>query len=325
MPLRFLKESPISWEQLQPLAGIWLRKIFLEDWSTKLIALAIAVTLWFGISGQQTPDTRPFSEIRLAFRVLPELEISNEPLRLVEVTLTGDKGKLDRLDKRDLLLTLDLSSYTQGERLVQLRPDNVQMEMASGNDLPPGLKIVDIQPNLILLKLEPREEREVQVKPEFEGRLPDGLEVYEDETVVSPAKVRLRGPLSFVTSIDSVSTEKILLDGRTGSFVVKQAAINLLNPKVTVLDTVVDVSVRVGPKRSTKTFDISASVPFGKRETISITISGPQTEMDKLTANDISVEFDQSSDNTLTPRPVLPEALRGVLTVKNVKPSAVSH
>ena len=139
MAFRLPTEKLDPREHLQPLAGLWLRKIFLEDWSTKLIALAITLALWFGISGQQTPDTRPYSEVRLNYRVAGDLDISNEPQRQIDITISGDKGKLDRLPRGDLMASIDLSSYNSGERLVQLRPDNISLELASGNDLPYAL------------------------------------------------------------------------------------------------------------------------------------------------------------------------------------------
>jgi len=43
----------------------WLRKMFLEDWGLKLLALAITIVLWLGITGQnlvpwkRAPECRP--------------------------------------------------------------------------------------------------------------------------------------------------------------------------------------------------------------------------------------------------------------------------
>lgn len=324
MAFRFPTEKLDPREHLQPLLGVWLRKIFLEDWSTKLIALAITLGLWFGISGQQTPDTRAFTEVRLAFRVSGELEISNEPQQQVEITLTGDKGKLDRLDRRDLVVSVDLSSYNQGERLVQLRPDNVSLELSSGNDLPAGLKITVIKPNLVLVKLEPREEREIEVKPEFEGQLPEGFEVYQDKTTVTPARVRVRGPASFVNSVDSVSTEKILLANRTTDFAAKQIAVNLLNPKITVLDTVVDVMVRIGPKRSEKNLTVHAQTFSGATETFTVTLTGALAELEKITSKDLRVEMEKISEDAAQPKVSLPDAFSQTVTVKGVRPSVVT-
>jgi YbbR domain-containing protein len=323
MAFRFPTEKLDPREHLQPLLSVWLRKIFLEDWSTKLIALAITLGLWFGITGQQTPDTRPFSEVRISFRVSGDLEISNEPLRQVEITLTGDKGKLDRLDKRDLVVSVDLSSYNQGERLVQLRPDSVSLELSSGGDLPGGIKVAHIEPSLVLLKLEPREEREVEVKPEFDGQLPEGMEIYEDETVVTPAKVRVRGPSSYVNSIDTVSTDKISLDNRKTDFTSKQVAINLLNPKITVLDTVVDVFVRIGPKRSERNFTVHAITPSGTSKTFIVTLLGGSGQLDNVDPKNIQIEFEKISEDSLQPRVSLPDAFGPNVSVKGVKPSVI--
>ncbi len=316
MAFRLPTEKLDPREHLPPLAGLWLRKIFLEDWSTKLIALAITLALWFGISGQQTPDTRPYSEVRLNYRVAGDLDISNEPQRQIDVTISGDKGKLDRLPRGDLMASIDLSSYNAGERLVQLRPDNISLELASGNDLPTGLKIIDIKPNLLLVKLEKREEREVDVKPEFEGKLPDGMEVYEEGTVVTPAKVKVRGPSSYVNSIDTVSTEKIALDGHKSDFTYKQIAINLLNPKITVLDTVVDVSIKIGPKRSERNFTVHAGSPSGTAQVFTVTLLGPQADLEKITAKDIVIDF---STDPATPYVKLPDEFGKLVSVKSIK------
>jgi YbbR domain-containing protein len=318
MSFRLSTEKLDPREHVPPLIGLWLRKIFLEDWSTKLIALAITLALWFGISGQQTPDTRPYSEVRLNYHVAGDMDISNEPQRQIEITITGDKGKLDRLPRGDLMASVDLSSYNSGERLVQLRPDNVSLELASGNDVPSGIKITDIKPNLLLVKLEKREERAVEVKPEFEGKLPEGFEVYEDQTVVTPATVKVRGPSSFVNSIDTISTETINLDNHSGDFISKQVAINLLNPKITVLDSVVDVSVKVGPKRSERNFTVRTGSAPGPMETFIVTLLGPPQMLEKLSAKDIVIDL---VEDPAKPKAKLPDSLSTFVAVKNVKHS----
>ena len=48
MPMRETKQvaEPLSF------AERWLRRIFIEDWSLKLLALAITLVLWFLVSGR---------------------------------------------------------------------------------------------------------------------------------------------------------------------------------------------------------------------------------------------------------------------------------
>ncbi len=281
-----------------------------------MIALVITLGLWFFITGQQAPITSRFNEVRLNFRVSGEMEITNEPSRQVEITLTGDKGKLNPLDSGKLVVSADLSARGPGEWLVDLRPSDVIME------LPAGVKIDKIQPDKVLVKLERREEREVEVKPEFEGQLPDGMEIYEK--IVSPANARVQGPSSFVNSIDTISTEKIPLDNRKADFTVRQVAINLINPKVTVLDTVVDVMVKIGPKRSERNFTVHAQTPSGVNETIVVTLIGVPQELDKIDNKDIRIEWEKMSEDTLRPRPFLPDDFTRTISVKNIKPSMVT-
>lgn len=318
MSFRFTPDKFASRDQLQPFLELWLRKIFLEDWSTKLIALAITLALWFGISGQQTPGSRSLSEVKLGLILSNEIEITNEPPRQVEVTLTGDKGKLDRLDKGSLSVSVDLSDRAPGELLVELKPNDVIM------DLPSGIKIDSIQPNRFLIKLEKRIDREVDVKADFEGSLPDGYEVYDDETSVGPTKVRVRGPASIVNSLDKLTTEKISLEGRTVDFNLKQVSVNLLNPKITVLDTLVDVFVKVGPKRAEKKFTVRADDPWGVSEVFAITLVGPQQELSAVDARNTRIDFEKTSDSNAKTKVFLSGESAQNIKVKSVTPANVT-
>ncbi|HNU09206.1 MAG TPA: hypothetical protein PKO33_15670, partial [Pyrinomonadaceae bacterium] len=45
-----------------------LRKVFLEDWTMKLIALVITLALWFGVSGLREPKTERLRSVALNLR-----------------------------------------------------------------------------------------------------------------------------------------------------------------------------------------------------------------------------------------------------------------
>jgi YbbR domain-containing protein len=148
------------------------------------------------------------------------------------------------------------------------------------------------------------------------------MEIYE--TTVSPAKVRVRGPSSFVNSIDTVTTERIPLENRKTDFTAKQVAINLLNPKITVLDTVVDVTVRVGPKRSERNFTVHMQTASGATETFTVTLLGTAQEMEKINPKDIRIELEKISEDSAQAKASLPDAFNQTVTVKNVKPSVIT-
>ncbi len=219
----------------------WLRKIFIEDWSLKLLALAITFVLWLAVTGQNKPVTLRVSGVQLNFLRPEGLEISNEPPGSLEVILTGSPGKLDRIGPRDLVATVDVSDQKAGERVVRLSLDRVKME------LPEGVKIQGFHPATIPIRLEPSVEAQVDVEVKLEGKLPEGYEVVGFSA--SPARVRLRGPSDRVNALNKAMTETVWLDGRKESFNLSHVAINIPDPKIDILDPTVEVHVEIAEKK----------------------------------------------------------------------------
>src|SRR5215213_8271470 len=251
----------------------WLREIFVEDWNLKLLALAITLGLWYAVTGQRTPSTIRLRNVQLQFRLPEEMEISNEPRDMVEVVLSGNKRELDRIRRSDLVAYVDISRYAPGERVVQLTRESVTM------DLPEGVRVEDIEPNVVPLRLEPRVEGQLTVEPRLEGKLPDGYELYGVE--IKPDKVRVRGAASHVNALQKAPTEMLWLSGRKESFTVQQAAIEISDQRVNVLDTVVNVSLEIGEQRIEKSF---AGVPVressgaqARPETTTVTLYGQRS------------------------------------------------
>lgn len=303
----------VRWEVIKQ----WLRGLVTEDWPMKLIALLIALVLWFGVSGQRTMSTSRIRGVHLSFRVPSGAEISNDPVQEVEITVTGDKRNIDRINKNDLTVTVDLSNYKPSELVVPLKPEIVSVE------LPNSVKLDEIQPNKIVLRLEKSEEKLVEVRPSFEGQLPEGYEIYT--TTVVPARARIRGPESYVSLIDRVPTERINLDGHKEDFVARQISVNPVNPKVTFLDAVVDVSIKIGEQRMEKTI-INLPVKdelTGKtaKETASVVLYGPRTAIEKVKADNFQIMLVTDSGGKLVPTLVWqPNFTPEGIEVRSVKP-----
>ena len=218
-----------------------LRKLFLEDWGLKLLALAITVAFWLGVTGQNKPVTLRVTGVQLNFLQPDGLEISNDPPGTVDVILTGSKDKLDRIGPRDLIANVDLSDQKAGERVIKLTLDRVKV------DLQEDVKIQGFHPATVSIRLEPVVEVPVEVEVKFEGKLPDGYEVAS--VSVNPARIRLRGPADRINALHKAITETVWLDGRKESFNVSHVEINLPDPKIDILDPAVDIHVDVTEKR----------------------------------------------------------------------------
>lgn len=161
----------------------WLHDLLFADWGLKLLALAITLGLWFAVTGQRVPTTARLHEVRLSFVLPTDMEISNEPLNKVDLSLRGSKRALDALKSDDVSLSYDASSYRPGERVVRLSPNNITLQLPEGVS-PEGVTIERIEPSSIPLRLERRVERELEVKPGIRRQIAGGFRV--DGRAVSP-------------------------------------------------------------------------------------------------------------------------------------------
>ena len=287
-----------------------LRKLFVEDWSLKLLSLAIAIVLWLLVTGQNQPVTAHVN-VQLNFIRPPALEISNDPPRTVDVMLTGSRNKLDDLTTLDLVATVDISDQRSGERVLRLA-DKAQIA------LPQGVKVDGFQPSAIPVRLEPIVERQVPIDPKLEGKPADGYEVYSARP--SKGSVMLRGPESRVVALQRVPTESVWISGHKESFTATGVAVDVPDPKVDVIDPVVNVDVEIGERRVEKTFNgVAARDHDGnevKPSTASITLLGPASLLDSLKPDEIAIIVDTSG-----PKLQLPPALDGKVTLKSTQPA----
>lgn len=299
-----------SKEERQIFFSRLFRKIFLEDWLTKLVALLITLALWYGVSGLRAPKTVRLRAIALNLQVSNDVEITNAPVTEVDIVVTGDKRKTEILNSRDLTVLLDLTNIQPGDQMINLTPENVNLQ------LPSGVKLDEIQPNKIAVKIEAVEEREINVKAETEGNIPENFEIY-DKTV-TPAKVRVRAPSSYIKSLNFVSTEKINIENRTADFAEKQVALSVSNPKATLLDTAVDVYFRIGEKRIEKSFTVAVKTDE-KTKNVKVTLYGAQSLLQNLDAEKLQISIIKNEAGTETAQVNLPEELQGKIQIKEAK------
>ncbi len=287
-----------------------LRRIFVEDWSLKLLSLAIAIVLWLLVTGQNQPVTAHVN-VQLNFIRPQSLEISNDPPRTVDVTLTGSRNKLDDLTSLDLVATVDITDQRAGERVLRLA-DRARIT------LPQGIKVDGFQPSAIPIRLEEIVDRQVPVEPKLEGKPDDGFEVYS----VYPNKgsVSVRGPASRVNAIQKISTESIWLQGRKASFDAPNVALDVPDPKVDLLEPMVSVAIEIGERRSEKTFAgvevITSDGGKVQPATTSVTLLGGASFLETIKPEQFRVVLDGEE-----PRLELPKLLQGRVTLKSVHTS----
>jgi len=195
-----------------------------------------------------------------------------------------------------------------GDRVLSLTPDSVSVS------LPPGVKLDEVQPSRIAVRIEAVEEKELAVKTETYGEIPEGYELYSES--ITPPKVRVRAPAGIIRSLESVSTERINISNRITDFIAKQVPVSVSNPKaIVVSESVVDVAFRIGEKRVERVY--SVAVDGEKRATV--ILFGGKSLFDNIRTEDLRVELVKNDAGADEPRVVLPPSLDGRVEVRSVK------
>ena len=283
-----------------------IRKIFLEDWAMKLIALVITLGLWLGVTGLSTPTTKRFT-VPLVPNISNSAEITSALIQEVDIVVSGDKRKVDQINRADLSATLDLTDVAPGERVISLSPDNVSVP------LPQGIKLVEVQPGRIAVKLE-AVEKEIEVQATVEGAPAKGFEVYN--TSVLPPRIGVRGPESFIDTLDFVETDKIDISGQETDYTARQIPVRVSNPKAAVLNTVVDVFFRIGEKRMERPFKVPV---LNDNKEANFIVYGPKTLLQKTRPEEIKVEMVLGDGGEEEPQVTLPANLRDSSQIRSIK------
>lgn len=285
-----------------------LRKIFLEDWVMKLVALVITFALWVGVTGLSKPTVQRMNGIPLTLRFGNNVDAATTTQE-IDIIISGDKRKIDQINRNDLVVSLDLSEVPPGDRVIQLNPDTVSLP------LPNGIKLDEIQPRQIAVKLETVEIKEVPVNAVTEGQLPEGFEIYSQ--AVTPQKVRVRGPANLMRALSSVTTDKVDLAGKTADFIARQVLVNVSNPKAVLLETLVDVSFRIGEKRVERTFQ--AQVKGDAKRKVAVVLYGARSLFDEVKGDEILVGIEKDQGGKETYSVTLPSSLDGNVEIRKPK------
>lgn len=178
-----------------------------DNLGLKLASLGLAFALWMVVAGEQR-DERTLNA-PLALAPLPKnttlLNVSGD---FVTVQVRGPKSLISGLSPDEVDVNLDLSTLKEGENLVAVKADQV--------DVPRGVEVVQISPKSVRLVLESVTERTVRVAARVEGNPADGY--YLKRASTHPDRVRLVGPRSEVNRLETIYTSAVNVEGLSHDF-----------------------------------------------------------------------------------------------------------
>ncbi|HYP25800.1 MAG TPA: CdaR family protein [Blastocatellia bacterium] len=294
----------------------------LENTGLKVLAILITAVLWWSVA------SRPVSQIAIhnvpiELRNLPDslvITLSNDTTLAAKVNLRGPRDVLDSLRSGDLALIGDLSGVDAGVRVVFLALDKTR--------LPASVEERGIEPRSIRVTVERVVEREVVIKPRFEGSLPEGYELLGWH--ITPSSVRIEGAASAVNSIEGVSTETVSLSDKTATFS-EEVAIDMGSPNINLEDErtrTVMLTVNIGEIRKERVFDrvpvtLTGAPPSAQPvpKFVKVTVFGARSAVDALTPEALSVVLDANGNGS--PQVAITNEDASRVTVLSVEPKTI--
>jgi len=299
-----------------------LKRFFTENKLLKLIALAIAVFMWFSIPTQEERNrTLENVPLRVVNRHADTI-VTNVPLKVVDVRVRGPWSLIADLDSDKIAVVIDATGLIPGNHVIWLGQANV--------NTPSSVEVLRIDPPNLPLNVEPKLTRTVPVRPQLNL---DTLPPYRTvlESIVTPPTVVITGPASEVKAIEEVLTETIDLSmaGLKRTFPVR-----LLVPNQNTVATPANVQVTIrldnrGEKRLTGLRLLPPDRAMGRiTQTISVVLAGPQSVLDKIGPSDIIVKFDvvklPRGEHEVAPSIELPKAYQSAIRITSIQPEKLA-
>ncbi|MBT9133753.1 MAG: CdaA regulatory protein CdaR [Firmicutes bacterium] len=165
------------------------------DIGTHILALVLALVLWFFVMYTQSPTgvvelhTRRLSAVTLEVRNRPVgLSLVRQPTAAVTLTVRGPRQALDGLQTQDVVAFVDLAGLKEGTHQLGVRVA-----------LPSGVEAVSSAPTRVEVALDQIISVTVPVKLLLEGSLPAGY--FAPPSQVTPSSVVVTGGRSAVARL----------------------------------------------------------------------------------------------------------------------------
>lgn len=290
----------------------WLTK----NWAAKLVSLILAVGLWYYAVGEE--------KVEVTRTVPVEIKVENEKMsivgkstRVVVATLQAPRSLLANLASGELKAEHVIRKIgSPGDYSFRLEPRDIQLPSDK-------IRVVRIEPEVILVKIDEIILQKLEVEPAFLGEPAIGYQVDLNGIQLDPRSVLVEGPKSQLEKMGKITTQPIDVVGRVRSFrktvrLAEEPGLKLLSEswidvyvpitEVAAEKTLEEVPVRV-LSRSGPTRPVSIDPPK-----LTLTLRGSSKSLESLEARDIVIYADISD---------LDEGVHGV-PLRTILPEGVS-
>ncbi len=181
-----------------------LKKQTVELSIVAMICLASITGIWFSFArGLETLVTL---KVPVEFEnKKPRMEIFAASTSSVNLQLSGSGSLIKSIRPDQVKVKINLANAVAGGNQLPIGRDSIT--------LPPGIQLKQVEPQVLDVNLDLPGKKTLPVQPDWIGKLTDGL-ILEDTRMV-PDKVKVVGGSLMLKDIQTIYTEKILLENIT--------------------------------------------------------------------------------------------------------------
>ncbi len=205
-----------------------------QHWPLKLLALFIAATLWYGIVAEDQVDM--IMTVPLEMRNLPpNMVIANQFKKELDISVRGPKRLLQEMQQQNISRPVNLSNALPGAVVVQNTPESIPF--------PRGITVQRVQPANITLMVDQLFEKSIPLVATTSGEPARGFSL--EGVRLKPALIKVNGPRSLISKVQSINTIAIDVDGLTQTSTV-QVPLVLSEPLQKLIgETVVEAEILI--------------------------------------------------------------------------------
>lgn len=219
----------------------------IKNWSTMLLALALAVFTWFLVTGREVVET--WVDMPVVMTNPPEGMVIEEGLvDKIQVRLRGPKGLVDSLSNQHLTYPLDVSKLDIGKQVLEIDTDQLPLTAS--------YEVIEVNPKRLNIFVDRRISKKIQLETAWAGKLNDYYKLIEVKA--SPDFVEIRGP---ETKLRKITKAKVVLK----EDFLDEVPVNWAEDVAVDLDEEIESSpakVRVEATFGPKTRDIWVKLPL---------------------------------------------------------------
>jgi YbbR domain-containing protein len=176
-----------------------MKKIKLsEDFMIKVLSIALAITLWMYVQGQQPQSIhegiQTFKDVEIQWTTDSGYIVTAITARSADVTIAGSIDTINLLSESDVMIDLDLTGRNKGRFTIPVEPT-----------IPAGVRVFNITPSQVDIVLDSWVEKTMPVELEFVNDLPENAVVMEE--LIEPSEVTISGAQDLIDDVDRVVAE----------------------------------------------------------------------------------------------------------------------